>query len=193
MEYQRRRGHHRFLDRVWRLMVGEDGTLSHAVTADEPSLEQRRLLHQTIKKVTEDIEELRFNTAISQMMVFTNEMTKLERRPRALLEPFVLLLAPFAPHLSEELWERSGACPQCRASAMAVVRSGSRRERPHDHPHSGERQTPRKDRTRCDRFQGTDRGSGPGTGAGVGARQAAEEGHLRGEKTYQLRGLVRRK
>ncbi|MET0514520.1 MAG: leucine--tRNA ligase [Nitrospiraceae bacterium] len=101
----------RFLDRVWRVVVGEDGTLSHAVTIDEPGLEQRRLLHQTIKKVTEDVEELRFNTAISQMMIFTNEMTKLERRPRALLEPFVLLLAPFAPHLSEELWERLGHLP----------------------------------------------------------------------------------
>ena len=101
----------RFLDRVWRVMMGEDGTLSHAVTTDEPGLEQRRLLHQTIRKVTEDVEELRFNTAISQMMIFTNEMTKLERRPRALLEPFVLLLAPFAPHLSEELWERLGHVP----------------------------------------------------------------------------------
>ena len=101
----------RFLDRVWRVMMGEDGTLSHAVTTDEPGLEQRRLLHQTIRKVTEDVEELRFNTAISQMMIFTNEMTKLERRPRALLEPFVLLLAPFAPHLSEELWERLGRVP----------------------------------------------------------------------------------
>ncbi len=101
----------RFLDRVWRVMVGEDGTLSHAVTTDEPGLEQRRLLHQTIKKVTEDVEELRFNTAISQMMIFTNEMTKLECRPRVILEPFVLLLSPFAPHLSEELWERLGHTP----------------------------------------------------------------------------------
>jgi leucyl-tRNA synthetase len=101
----------RFLDRVWRTIVGEDGTVSHAVTTDTPGLEQRRLLHQTIKKVTEDIEALRFNTAISQMMIFTNEMTKLERRPRTLLEPFVLLLSPFAPHLSEELWERLGHVP----------------------------------------------------------------------------------
>jgi leucyl-tRNA synthetase len=101
----------RFLDRVWRLMVGEGGGLSRAVIEAEPSLEQRRLLHQTIKKVTEDLEELRFNTAIAQMMVFTNEMTKLEKRPRALLEPFVLLLSPFAPHIAEELWERLGKAP----------------------------------------------------------------------------------
>ncbi len=101
----------RFLDRVWRLMVNEDGGLSRAVIEAEPPLEQRRLLHQTIKKVTEDLEELRFNTAIAQMMVLTNEMTKLEMRPRVLLEPLVLLLSPFAPHIAEELWERLGKVP----------------------------------------------------------------------------------
>ena len=98
----------RFLERVWRLMVNEEGGLSSAVVSTTPSLDQQRLLHQTIKKVTEDIEALRFNTAISQMMVFTNEMTKLEQRSRALLEPFVLILSPFAPHLAEELWEKLG-------------------------------------------------------------------------------------
>jgi leucyl-tRNA synthetase len=101
----------RFLERVWRLMVTDDGRLSPAVVAGQPSPEQQRLLHQTIKKVTEDIEDLRFNTAISQMMVFTNEMTKAERRSRALLEPFVLLLSPFAPHVAEELWVLLGRQP----------------------------------------------------------------------------------
>jgi leucyl-tRNA synthetase len=101
----------RFLDRVWRLIVSDEGSVSRAVVNDEPSADQRRLLHQTIKKVTEDLDELRFNTAISQMMVFTNELTKLDRRPRALLEPLVLLLAPFAPHLCEDLWERLGHAP----------------------------------------------------------------------------------
>jgi leucyl-tRNA synthetase len=101
----------RFLDRVWRLIVNEDGVLSPAVTEEPPQKEHLRLLHQTIKKVTEDLEDLRFNTAIAQMMVFTNEMTKLDRRPKALLESFVLLLAPFAPHISEELWERFGHVP----------------------------------------------------------------------------------
>ncbi len=101
----------RFLDRVWRLIANEDGALSPAVGGYDPTLDQLRLLHQTIKKVTEDIEDLRFNTAISQMMVFTNEMTKLEQRPRALLEPFVLILSPFAPHLCEQLWEKLGHKP----------------------------------------------------------------------------------
>jgi leucyl-tRNA synthetase len=101
----------RFLERAWRLMVNEEGRLSKAVVITAPTLEHQRLLHQTIKKVTEDIEGLRFNTAISQMMVFTNEMTKAEQRSRSLLEPFVLILAPFAPHLAEELWEILGHQP----------------------------------------------------------------------------------
>jgi leucyl-tRNA synthetase len=69
------------------------------------------LLHHTIKKVTEDIEALRFNTAISQMMIFTNEMTKAQQRPRSVIEPFVLLLSPFAPHVAEELWDLLGHQP----------------------------------------------------------------------------------
>lgn len=101
----------RFLERAWRLMVNEEGRLSSTVVETVPALEHQRLLHQTIKKVTDDIEALRFNTAISQMMVFTNEMTKTEQRSRALLEPFVLILAPFAPHLAEELWEVLGHPP----------------------------------------------------------------------------------
>jgi leucyl-tRNA synthetase len=98
----------RFLDRVWRLCIGEDGGASPALVGDEPSPETRRLLHQTIRKVTEDVEALKFNTAVAQMMVFVNEMTRLERRPRSAIEPFVLLLSPFAPHIGEELWQRLG-------------------------------------------------------------------------------------
>ena len=101
----------RFLDRVWRLMVDEAGRLSSAIVPSVPTVEQQRILHHTIKKVTEDIEHLRFNTAISQMMVFTNEMTKLPQRPRTLIEPFLLLLSPFAPHLTEELWSIMGNRP----------------------------------------------------------------------------------
>jgi leucyl-tRNA synthetase len=98
----------RFLDRVWRLVVAEDGTLAHAIVDETPETDHQRLLHRTIRKVTEDIEGLRFNTAIAQLMVFTNEMTPLTRRSRALIEPFLLVLSPFAPHLAEELWWRLG-------------------------------------------------------------------------------------
>jgi leucyl-tRNA synthetase len=96
----------RFLDRVWRLFVNEDGTL--ALTGDAPRVESLRVLHKTIRKVGEDIDQLKFNTAIAQMMVFVNEVNPLPTRPRQLLEPFVLTLAPFAPHLCEELWQRMG-------------------------------------------------------------------------------------
>jgi leucyl-tRNA synthetase len=110
----------RFLERVWRLIVNEEGRLSRAIVASAPSPDHQRLLHQTIKKVTEDIEQLRFNTAISQMMVFTNEMTKTEWRSRALIEPFILLLSPFAPHLAEELWALLGQRPSASQQPWPV-------------------------------------------------------------------------
>ncbi|GMH37090.1 hypothetical protein BSKO_04963 [Bryopsis sp. KO-2023] len=94
-------GVHRFLARVNRLF--EQGC-----TDDPPSDDQLRLLHTTIKKVSEDTEELRFNTAISSMMEFSNGATKWKNRPRAALEPFVKLLSPYAPHLAEELWSNLG-------------------------------------------------------------------------------------
>lgn len=101
----------RFLERVWRLMVDDQGRLSSAIVSTAASIDHQRLLHQTIKKVTEDIEALRFNTAISQMMIFTNEMTKAHERSRSVIEPFVLLLSPFAPHVAEELWSVLGHHP----------------------------------------------------------------------------------
>lgn len=98
----------RFLNRVWRLYVNENGTLDDAIADILPTPEFERLYHQTVKKVTEDIEAMRFNTAISQMMIFVNEAMKIEQRPKKLMEQFVLLLSPFAPHIAEELWEKFG-------------------------------------------------------------------------------------
>ena len=98
----------RFLDRVWRLVVDEGGALSAALTVEAPDPKTLRAMHQTIQKVTDDIEGLRFNTAIAQMMILVNHLTPQERRSRAAVESLVLLLSPFAPHLGEELWQRLG-------------------------------------------------------------------------------------
>jgi leucyl-tRNA synthetase len=104
-------GVYRFLARTWRMFVDEradDVTLHPAIQEIAPTDDQLRVLHKTIKAVTEDIEKLSFNTAISRMMEFINEFGTLEPRPRAVLEPFALLLSPFAPHLAEELWSILG-------------------------------------------------------------------------------------
>jgi leucyl-tRNA synthetase len=99
----------RFLQKVWRTVVEEEtGQLAPAVKDAEPDEETARLLHQTIHKVGSDIETFGFNTAISAMMIFVNHLAKQEVRPRSVVESFVLLLAPFAPHIAEELWQRLG-------------------------------------------------------------------------------------
>jgi leucyl-tRNA synthetase len=98
----------RFLNRVWRLFVNEDGKLDVEIKDVAPTADFERLYHQTVKKVSDDIGNLRFNTAISQMMIFLNEAMKLEVRPRTLMENFILILAPFAPHIAEEIWEKLG-------------------------------------------------------------------------------------
>jgi leucyl-tRNA synthetase len=104
-------GVYRFLNRVWRLFIddrAEQVRQLDAVRDVAPDRETLRKLHQTIQKVTEDLDGMRFNTAIAAMMELTNHLTKLEVRPRSVLEPFVLLLSPFAPHLAEELWDALG-------------------------------------------------------------------------------------
>lgn len=100
-------GVHRFLSRVWRLFTDEDG-LSANVTDTQPDDDTWRELHKTIKKVTEDCEELRFNTAIAAMMEFVNFLYKLDQVPRDVVGPFIQVLAPFAPHICEEIWHRLG-------------------------------------------------------------------------------------
>jgi len=100
-------GVHRFLSRIWRLFTNE-GQQEAVVTDEEPDADQLRSLHRTIKKVTEDIEGLDFNTAIAAMMEFVNAANKWDGVPHEIAETFVLLLSPFAPHISEELWRRLG-------------------------------------------------------------------------------------
>ncbi|TGL80641.1 leucine--tRNA ligase [Leptospira yasudae] len=97
----------RFLNRIWRLFhTGEGESFRLDETPATP--EELKILHKTIQKVSEDIPNFSFNTAISQLMIFVNEFTPTDRRPKEALEPFILLLAPFAPHLAEELWKRAG-------------------------------------------------------------------------------------
>lgn len=100
-----------FLNRAWRMIVDERSeTLQlHAAVQDvEPTDEQDRVLHKTIKAVTRDTETMGFNTAISRMMEFVNFYTKQTTRPQSAMEQFVLLLSPYAPHLAEELWQILG-------------------------------------------------------------------------------------
>lgn len=102
-------GSRRFLERVWRLIVNEEtGKLNSNVKDVEGNEAFVRTYHQTVKKVTEDFAELRFNTGISQLMVFVNEGNKQEVLPKPLIEGFVKLLSPVAPHIAEEIWEKLG-------------------------------------------------------------------------------------
>lgn len=96
----------RFLNRTWRLFFNKNGDL--VLDDSEPEKQDLQVLHRTIQKVEQDIESFAFNTAISQMMIFVNHMTPLPNRSKKLLEPFLLVLAPFAPHFAEEVWQKMG-------------------------------------------------------------------------------------
>ncbi|KAB7666799.1 leucine--tRNA ligase [Bacillus sp. B1-b2] len=98
-------GARRFLDRTWRLLVDENGELSPKVKDVEEAKGLDKIYHQTVKKVTEDFEGLRFNTAISQMMVFINECYKADVLPKKYVEGFIKILSPICPHMTEELWQ----------------------------------------------------------------------------------------
>jgi leucyl-tRNA synthetase len=98
----------RFLRKAWRLFINEDGSLRTVTDSSEIDPETERTLHATIKKVSEDYEALGFNTAISQMMICVNALAKVDALPQAIAESFLKLLAPLAPHIAEELWERLG-------------------------------------------------------------------------------------
>ncbi|MEV7972243.1 leucine--tRNA ligase [Cellulomonas sp. NPDC089187] len=100
-------GAQRFLQRVWRNVVSEE-TGEVTVTDEAPALETLRLLHRTIAGVAEDMAEMRINTAIAKLIVLNNHLTSLPAVPRAVAEPLVLMVAPIAPHLAEELWQRLG-------------------------------------------------------------------------------------
>ncbi|HAP4659756.1 TPA: leucine--tRNA ligase [Enterococcus faecalis] len=100
-------GSRKFLDRVWRLIVDEEGKMRDRITTINDG-RLTKVYHQTVKKVTEDMVNLHFNTAISQLMVFVNEANKVDALPYEYVEGFVQLLAPIAPHIGEELWQILG-------------------------------------------------------------------------------------
>jgi leucyl-tRNA synthetase len=100
----------RFLQRLWRNHVDPD-TGEMLVTEEQPNEEISRLLHKTIRQVTEDMGHLSFNTALARMFELNNALVPLDRIPRAVSEAFVRILSPLAPHICEELWERLGHEP----------------------------------------------------------------------------------
>lgn len=100
-------GSRKWIDRVWRLMIDDENQLrDHIVTENDGSLDM--IYNQTVKKVTDDYENMRFNTAISQMMVFVNEAYKADKLPAVYMEGLVKMLAPIIPHVAEELWSLLG-------------------------------------------------------------------------------------
>ncbi|MFD0586699.1 leucine--tRNA ligase [Paenibacillus sp. GCM10027627] len=101
-------GTYRFLSRVWRLFVNEDGTVSTKISDGDTTDAFKRTWHRSVKKITDDYENLRFNTVISQLMIFVNEAYKTDSLPREAMIQFLQMLSPIAPHITEELWEKLG-------------------------------------------------------------------------------------
>jgi leucyl-tRNA synthetase len=96
----------KFLRKVWNLIHDQSGNLK--VSDAEPTREELKVLHKTIKKVEQDIENFSFNTSVSEFMICVNELGSLKCNKRAIVEPLVIALSPFAPHIAEELWEKLG-------------------------------------------------------------------------------------
>ena len=101
-------GSYKFLNRVWNLIVDDNGSIKPTINEKAEAKELRKSLHRTIKKVGEDLEELKFNTAIAALMSFANEAQQTKEIPKDIIESYVLLLAPFAPHIAEEIWQKFG-------------------------------------------------------------------------------------
>jgi len=98
-------GVHSFLKKLWKLYFDDNG---FKVTDSEPTKDNLKTLHKTIKKVEEDIEHFSFNTSVSSFMIAVNELTAQKCNSRAILEPLLILVSPYAPHIAEELWEALG-------------------------------------------------------------------------------------
>lgn len=103
-------GVHRFLNKVWRLVIDENGNVHSNIKDVKPEGDAEILLNKTIRNVTEDIEDMdmKFNTCVSEMMIYVNELGRMDVVPKAMVEALVKMLAPFAPHIAEELWQKLG-------------------------------------------------------------------------------------
>ena len=108
----------RFIRKFWRLYHDRENEFS--VTGEAPTKEELKILHKTIKKIQDDIERFSFNTAVSNFMICVNELSELKCRKRAILEPLVILIAPYAPHMAEELWEKLGHAGTLTYSSFPV-------------------------------------------------------------------------
>jgi leucyl-tRNA synthetase len=98
----------RFIKKLWALLITNEGELSHLVTDDEPTKETMRYLHNMIKRVSHNIENLQFNTCVSEFMIFINHIHGLETINIDIIKTFIVLINPFMPHLAQELWALSG-------------------------------------------------------------------------------------
>lgn len=101
-------GVYSFLKKLWRLYHSGEGENAFVISEEEPTKEEMKVLHQTIKKVDEDVHNFSFNTSVSNFMIAVNELTKLNCNKRAVLEPLAVLISPYAPHIAEELWQKLG-------------------------------------------------------------------------------------
>lgn len=103
-------GVYRFLNKIWRLVIDEEGNISKKIQEVKPEEDAERIMHRTIMNVTRDIEDMdmKFNTCVSELMIYVNEISRYDVIPAVLVNTLLKLLSPFAPHLAEELWSRLG-------------------------------------------------------------------------------------
>ena len=166
-------GVYRFLGRVWRMIVDDEAEeirLDPRVQDVEPTREQAKIVARTIAAVTDDLEAMRFNTAISRLMEFTNAFTGQDVRPKSAMETFVLLLAPMAPHLAEELWELLGHDGDAGLRALADLRPRAAQGRRDRDPGPGQRQAASRVVVPADADAGTSR---PPPGPTSGSRRCS--------------------
>jgi leucyl-tRNA synthetase len=120
-----------FLRKFWRLFHANDAV---SISAEKPTEKELKALHTCIKKVNEDIEAFSFNTSVSAFMICTNELTELGCNKREILEPLTVLLAPFAPHIAEELWAKLGHAPSVTQAPYPVFNPEFLTESTKDYP-----------------------------------------------------------